>query len=433
MGRSWFAGGIHPPDRKTATSALASTRPGLPERLFVPVSQHLGAPCVPVVAVGDRVERGQVIADVDAMVSAPVHSPVTGEVRSIAPRLMPNGMRVTAIEVLPDPEQDWDSWVEVPEADDIRAMVRGAGVVGLGGAAFPTTVKLTPPHDMPIHTLILNGCECEPYLTCDHRTMLERPERVVAGARLIADAVGADRVVIGIEDNKQDAADALRAQAGTDVEVLVLPTHYPQGAEKQLIYAVTRSEVPHGKLPAATGCLVQNVGTAAAVADAVQLRKPLMERVITVTGRVVSPANYLALLGTPVSHLITEAGGFSEGVGRVIAGGPMTGAAVADLGVPVVKGTSGVLALPAEEAAPAVMGDQPCIRCGRCAQACPMSLLPYQIGTYANLSEWDGAERFHALDCIECGCCSYVCPTRRPLVQLIRRAKQPLMERGARL
>lgn len=388
---------------------------------------------MPLVSVGDRVERGQVIADVDAMVSAPVHSSLTGQVKAVSPRLLASGLRATVIAIAPDPEQDWESWVAIPESDDPRAMVRAAGIVGMGGAAFPTTVKLTPPRDMPIHTLILNGCECEPFLTCDHRVMLEHAEKVVAGARIMAQVVGAERVVIGIEDNKLDAAEALRAHVGSDVEILVLPTNYPQGAEKQLILSVLGTEVPHGKLPAATGALVQNVGTAAAVADAVRDRKPLIERIVTVTGRVASPANMLVPLGTTFADLIVAAGGFLDGVGRVISGGPMTGAAVSTLELPVVKGTSGIVVLSKQEAAPAVMGDQPCIRCGRCAIACPMSLLPYQIGTYANMAHWDGAETYHALDCIECGCCSFVCPTRRPLVQLIRRSKLPLMERGAKL
>lgn len=432
MAGAGFKGGIHPADRKELTRDKAVVRAPLPERLVVPVSQHLGAPCQPIVARGDRVARGQTIADVEAMVSAPVHSPVAGEVTGIVSQRLASGMRVAAVEIKPDADQDWDTWTPVAENEDRKAMVRAAGVVGLGGAAFPTTVKLSPPKDMPLHTVILNGCECEPFLTCDHRMMLEAPERVVSGARLIAGIVGVKRIVIGIEDNKPDAADSLRTHAGSDIEVLLLPTHYPQGAEKQLIFAVLGSEVPHGKLPASTGALVQNVGTAAAVSDALERRKPLMERVVTVTGRVARPGNYLVALGTPLRDLIAFAGGFTEGVGRVIAGGPMTGAGVSDLGVPVVKGTSGVVALPAGETAPAVNGDQACIRCGRCSDACPMFLAPYALGTHANQDRWDDAERLHALDCIECGCCSFVCPTRRPLVQLIRIAKHRLLERGVR-
>jgi electron transport complex protein RnfC len=245
--------------------------------------------------------------------------------------------------------------------------------------------------------------------------------------------VGAERVVIGVEDNKPDAAEALSAEAGRDVEVRVLPTRYPQGAEKQLIHAILGAEVPHGKLPAATGALVHNVGTAAAIADAIEARKPLIERVVTVTGRVKRPANILVGLGTPFSDVVAMCGGFLSGVGRVIAGGPMTGMGVASLDVPVVKGTSGIVALPADELPPAVLGDQTCIRCGRCAEACPMMLQPFAIGIYANRREWEAAGRYHALDCIECGCCSYACPTHRPLVQLIRAAKHALLERGAKL
>lgn len=428
-----FNGGVHPADRKDATSAHPITRAPVPEALRVPLSQHLGAPCSPLVAKGDRVVRGQVIGDVEAMVSAPVHAPVDGEVTDVGPVVLASGARVVAVSITPDEVQEFDRFEPVERSESVPETVRAAGIVGLGGATFPTSVKLQPPKDMPVGTVILNGCECEPYLTCDHRTMLERPGRVIRGAELIAEAVGATRVVIAVEDNKEDAAVALRAEAGPGIGVLVLPTRYPQGAEKQLIWAVIGSEVPHGKLPAATGALVHNVTTAAAVADAVDEGRPLMERVVTVTGNVRNPGNYLTLLGTPVEALIEAAGGMSGEYGRVVAGGPMTGMALADLSVPVVKGMGGIVVLDPGDTAPAVHGDQPCIRCARCSDACPMMLEPYAIGIYANRSDWDGANRFHALDCIECGCCSFVCPTRRPLVQLIRRAKQVLLEKGASL
>ncbi|MFU8891689.1 MAG: electron transport complex subunit RsxC [Anaerosomatales bacterium] len=428
-----FNGGIHPADRKDATSALAVTRARVPQVLRVPLSQHLGAPCAPTVGKGDRVLRGQVIGDVEAMVSAPVHSPVTGEVVEIGPVLVASGARVQAVSIAPDEVQEFDRFEPVERGATVPETVRAAGIVGMGGAAFPTAVKLQPPKGMEVRTLILNGCECEPYLTCDHRTMLEYPERVVRGAELIASAVGATRTVIAVEDNKRDAAAALEERADASVEVMVVPTRYPQGAEKQLIWAVIGSEVPHGKLPAATGALVHNVSTAAAVADAVDRGRPLMERVVTVTGNVRNPGNYLALLGTPVADLIEAAGGLHGEYGRIIAGGPMTGMALADLSVPVVKGMGGIVVLDPGDTAPAVHGDQPCIRCSRCSDACPMMLEPFAIGIYANRADWDGTQRFHALDCIECGCCSYVCPTRRPLVQLIRRAKQVLLEKGASL
>jgi electron transport complex protein RnfC len=384
-----------------------------------------------VVSRGDEVERGQVIGDVDALISAPVHAPVTGRVRAIGPVRIASGHLVEAVSIIPDADQDLDTCVPVEPAESIAATARAAGIVGMGGAAFPAHVKLSPPADMPIETVIVNGCECEPYLTCDERTMRERGQRVIAGARLIAEAVDAGRIVIGVEDNKPEAIDELRSYAGSDVEVLSLPTSYPQGAEKQLIWTVTGSEVPHGQLPAATAALVHNVGTAAALADAVEHRRPLVERTVTVAGSVSRPGNYVALLGTPISELIEAAGGTTSDAGRVICGGPMTGTGVADLGVPVVKGTSGVVVLPEDDLPPAVEGDQPCIRCSRCAEACPMQLQPATICIHANVQDWDVAERLHALDCIECGCCSYVCPTRRPLVQLLRLAKLALLDRGA--
>lgn len=375
--------------------------------------------------------RGEVVGSVDAFVSAPVHSPVSGEVTTIGSCLTAGGTRVTAVTIVPDPEQDLESFLPVT-ADDARALVRAAGIVGMGGATFPSTVKLTPPADTPVATVILNGCECEPFLTCDHRLMLEIPERVVDGARKIAEIVGASRAIICVEDNKPDAAEALRGVAGEGVEVRALPTRYPQGAEKQLIWAMLRKEVPHGKLPAVTGALVHNVATAAAIADAIDHGKPLMERIVTVTGAVARPGNYRVLLGTLVSDLLEYAGGTVGEVGRVIAGGPMTGPALASLDVPVAKGTSGIVVLAADEAAPLVEDDQPCIRCGRCPEACPMFLQPYTIANYAARGDWNSADRFSPIDCIECGCCSYVCPTNRPLVQLIRLAKAAAMVRGVK-
>ncbi|MHB9003336.1 MAG: electron transport complex subunit RsxC [Coriobacteriia bacterium] len=432
MARTVFRGGIHPPDRKDLVKSFPIERAPLPAHLMVPMSQHLGAPCVPLVAVGDRVERGQLIGDVDAFISAPIHAPASGTVTDIRSVLLGSGARSSAVVIEPDPEQDYDAFVKLPIELKTADTVKAAGIVGMGGAAFPSKVKLSPPADVTIDTVILNGCECEPYLACDHRMMVEHPGLVMSGAQLIRDAIGAKRVVIAIEDNKPEALEMLRAEADGAVEIVAVPTRYPQGAEKQLIYAILGREVPHGKLPAHAGALVHNVGTAAAIAEAVSRRKPLIERVVTVTGAVKNPGNYLTLLGTPVSVLLEAAGGFDGEPGRVIMGGPMTGMALASLDVPVVKGTSGIVVLRPDETAPAVQDDQPCIRCGRCARVCPMALLPYQIGIYANINDLDGAERFHAMDCIECGCCSFICPTRRPLVQLIRRSKHGLMERGKR-
>ncbi|MHB8051046.1 MAG: electron transport complex subunit RsxC [Coriobacteriia bacterium] len=432
MGRSVFAGGVHPPGHKESTAGSAIQWAPVPARLVVPLSQHLGAPCAPVVGKGDRVERGQVIGDVDAMVAAPVHSPVTGTVLEIGTTLVAGGQRVSAVVIEPDEVQDLGAFVPVAAADDARTRIRAAGVVGMGGATFPSTVKLSPPKGMPIDTVILNGCECEPFLTCDHRLMLEQPERVVAGARRIRDIVGAKRVIIALEDNKPDAAAALRAVATDDIEVTELPTRYPQGAEKQLIYALLKKEVPHGKLPAATGALVHNVATAVAIADALESGKPLTERIVTVTGAVARPGNYRVVLGTLVSDLIEHAGGLVGEVERVISGGPMTGMALGSLDVPITKGSSGIVALPKGVSAPAISDDQPCIRCGRCPESCPMGLEPYILATYSGKRLWDAAAERHIIDCIECGACSYVCPTKRPLLQLIRVGKSAAMSKGAK-
>ncbi|MGB4440989.1 MAG: electron transport complex subunit RsxC [Coriobacteriia bacterium] len=432
MGRAVFRGGVHPPEHKEATAGSPVEWAPLPARLVVPLSQHLGAPCKATVAAGDRVERGQIVGDIEAMVSSPVHSPVSGSVVEIGTTLTAGGSVVGCVVIDRDEEQDLDSFVPVPEADDQRTRVRAAGIVGMGGATFPSVVKLTPPKGMEITTVILNGCECEPFLTCDHRLMLEQPERIVAGAGYIRDMVGAKRVIIAVESNKPDAAAALKAVAAESVEVTVLPTRYPQGAEKQLIYALVKKEVPHGKLPAAVGVIVHNVATAAAIADALERDKPLTERVVTVTGSVARPGNYRVLLGTLVSELIEAAGGLVGDVERVISGGPMTGMALGSLEVPVTKGMSGIVALPKGTAAPAVSDDQPCMRCGRCPEACPMGLEPYAIANYSHRRMWDAAAKRDALDCIECGICSYVCPTNRPLAQLIKVAKAAAMAKGVK-
>lgn len=400
--------------------------------LVVPMSQHLGAPCEPIVARGDEVGRGQKIGDVDAFISAPIHSPVSGKVKALSTIKLVSGVVVPAVQIEPDEEQDFESWEKVELGDTVAATVREAGIVGMGGAAFPAHVKLSPPPNMTIDTVILNGCECEPYLTCDDRTMQERGDRVIAGAKIIKQAVGAERLVIGIEENKPEAIAEMRSQAAGDVEILSLPTSYPQGAEKQLIFTVTGKEVPHGQLPAATSCLVHNIGTAAAIADAVELGKPMMERVVTVTGSVVRPGNYLGMVGTSIEHMLETAGGTTSDAGRIICGGPMTGTGIADTSTCIAKGSSGIVALPKGLLPPAIKGDQPCIRCGRCAEACPMSLNPAAIGIQSNASNWEAAGDLHALDCIECGCCSYVCPTRRPLVQLLRLAKASLLDMGVK-
>lgn len=399
---------------------------------MIPMTQHLGAPCSPSVAKGDRVARGQTIGSVDAVVSAPVHSPVDGVVEDVTTALTSVGTRVTSVVVKPDEEQDFERFLPVESSDDPKELVRRAGIVGMGGAAFPSVVKLTPPSHLTIHTVVLNGCECEPYLTCDHRLMLERTADVVRGGREIARLVGAERVVVGVEDNKPDAIQALRETARDPVEVMELRTRYPQGAEKQLIWTVLGKEVPKGQLPAVTGALVHNVGTAVAILDALEHRRPLIERVVTVTGSVARPGNYLTLIGTPVRELLEAAGGFAGDPGKVVVGGPMTGFALASLDVPVTKGTSGIVVMERGQLPRSIDRDRPCIRCGRCLDACPMSLQPHAVSLAAGRSDWDAVERYHGADCIECGSCAYVCPSSRPLIQLLRLGKAAVMAKGVK-
>jgi len=427
-----FTGGVHPPHHKQATAGRPIERALIPEQVVIPLSQHLGAPCESVVSKGDHVRRGSVLGTTDAFISAPVHSPVDGTVLDIAMTLTPAGSRVSAVFIEVDAEQDLDSYEPVDRSGSTAETVRAAGIVGMGGAMFPSSVKLTPPKEFDIDTVILNGCECEPFLTCDHRMMLEHPDQVVRGAGIIAEAVGASRIVIGVEDNKPDAIEVLRGSVDDGVEVMELPTKYPQGAEKQLISVVLGKEVPKGKLPAATGAVVHNVGTAVAIAEAVDLGKPLIERVVTVTGAVTRPGNYLTLIGTSIADLIANAGGLVGEVEKVIAGGPMTGFALATLDVPVVKGTSGVVVLRVGESGPEIDEDQPCIRCGRCVEYCPTFLQPFAIADHANVEQWERTADYHVLDCIECAVCSYVCPTRRPLLQLIRRSKGALLAKGVK-
>ncbi|HHW15307.1 MAG TPA: electron transport complex subunit RsxC [Firmicutes bacterium] len=444
-GTNSFAGGVHPETHKALT-AEQPIRPGpRPSLVVLPMVQHLGVPARPVVGPGDTVKVGQVVGEAGGLVSAPVHATVSGRVVAVERRPHPSGTERLAVVIRSDGR---DEWAEGPgerrladlTPEDIRAIAREAGLVGLGGAAFPTHVKLTPPEGQRIDTVILNGCECEPYLTADHRLMLERAETVAYGLVAVVRAVGAWRAVVAVEDNKPGAARALGAAltaleeaepelvGNVKLDVRLLPTKYPQGAEKQLIWAVTGRAVPPGKLPSEAGCLVQNVGTAAALADAIRLGKPLVERVVTVAGSlVVCPGNYLVRLGTPVREILAFAGGPTGPVGKLILGGPMMGVAQATDAVPVVKGTSGILALsPAEARTPE---PRPCLHCGRCVKACPMGLSPFQLARAAEAGFLDEAEQAGAGYCLECGSCAFVCPAKRPLVEAVRRAKAALAAR----
>ncbi len=421
-----FKGGIHPPYNKELANSKPIEAAPVPAKVIIPLSQHIGAPNSALVAAGDRVEAGQKIGGTDAFVSAPVHSSVSGKVLEITEMTNFTGAKVPCVVIEPDSEQvpfrarDTKP-IDSLTAEEIREIAREAGLVGMGGAAFPTHVKLAPPKDKAVDIVLINACECEPFLTCDHRLMLERSADLVAGLRLLMAAVGAKRGVIGIEANKPDAIEAVRKVAG-DIEVASLPVKYPEGAEKMLISVVTGRKVPPGKLPSEVGALVQNVGTAVALFDAAATGKPLFERVLTVTGPgIKSPKNLLAKIGTPLSALIEAAGGLTADATRLICGGPMTGWAQENLDAPIQKGSSGIVALTTELQREGE--EEECVRCGKCVEACPMFLMPNYIAQAARRGQWDQAEMWGALDCFECGCCSFACPSVISHVKYVRKAK----------
>jgi len=372
---------------------------------------------------------GQKIGGSEAFVSASVHSSVAGTVKAITDITGFTGAKVKAIIIEADPEQPefekkTGADLDGITAERVREISREAGLVGMGGAAFPTHVKLAPPKDKAIDTVIINACECEPFLTCDHRLMLERPSDMIAGLKLLMKAVGAKSGIVGIEANKMDAVDEVRkaAEGESGISVEVLEVKYPEGAEKMLIYALSGRKVPPGKLPSEVGCLVQNVGTAIAIHEAATTGKPLYERVLTVTGQgIKNPSNFMAKIGTPISALIEAAGGFAGSPGKLIMGGPMTGFAQEEPVVNVVKGTSGVLALPPELVD--TREEHGCVRCTKCVEACPMYLMPNYIVEAVQKEEWEKAELWGSLDCYECGCCSYTCPAYIPHVDYVRKAK----------
>lgn len=424
-------GGVHPADGKETAGCPVREIPLL-ERYMVPLQQHIGAPPELLVKKNDTVRRGQLLAAPHGFISAAVHSPTSGKVASIAECLSPAGTRVRAVEIASDgddtvdsslaPLEDWED----SSNDVLIERIRAAGIVGMGGAAFPTHVKLSPPPAKKIDVLILNGVECEPCLTADHRLMLEQREKILLGTRIIARILGVRSIHIAIEANKPDAvAHMSGAAAALGMAVVKLDVRYPQGAEKQLIYAVTRRKVPTGGLPMDVGCVVHNVGTAYAIADAVTEGRALTERVTTLAGRpVCRPGNWRVRVGTPLSKLFEMAGGVREDPVKIIMGGPMMGTAVYSLDVPLVKSSSGVVAQAADEVTAYTSG--PCIRCGQCVEACPMRLMPGSLSVQIENERFELADEWRAMDCIECGCCAYMCPTNRPLVHHLRRAKSEI-------
>lgn len=426
-----FPGGIHPDENKHQSSARAIRDAGLPPTLILPLQQHIGAPARARVEVGDHVLKGDCLADANGPMGAPVHAPTSGTIRAISqqPVPHPSGLPDWCITLIPDGEDRWGQRHPLNdyrqhERSDVLARIRQAGIVGLGGAGFPTSVKLQPPEQDTITTLIVNAAECEPYITADDRLMRERASDIVAGLSIMMWLVRPQRCLIGIEDNKPQAIAALRAALqDSAVEIVVIPTRYPSGGEKQLIQILTGQEVPHGGIPADIGIICQNVGTAVAVARAIHQGEPLISRITTVTGDAVDSAgNFEVLLGTPVDYLLTRAGVRDGDVRRLVHGGPMMGYTLTSPTVPVVKSTNCIIAAGAGELAePAA--EQPCIRCGACAEACPMELLPQQLFWTSKSGEFDKAEHLNLFDCIECGACAYVCPSSIPLVQYYRYAK----------
>lgn len=437
MGFKTFPGGVHPPDAKKYSKAAAIEIMPVPNKAIIHLSQHIGAPAKPVVKLGDEVKTGQLIAEPGGFVSIPMHASITGKVTKIGNFPHPTGIMARAIEITGNGE---DSWIDLQDhqdflsfsSEEIRNKIAKAGICGMGGAGFPTHVKLSPPPEKKIDTVIINGVECEPYLTADYRLMIEKPKEIINGLKLIMKALSAKQGIIGIEDNKPDAIrifqELLRNE--TNISIIGLHLKYPQGAEKQLIYAATRRQVPNkGGLPMDVGVVVQNVATARAIYEAVRYEKPLIERVITITGKIVkSPKNLLARIGTSFTELLAACDGTNTDIGKVISGGPMMGFAISTLDTPLTKGSSGLILLDRKEAHKGE--ESTCLRCARCVDICPMNLVPSLIANSVRYGDWDMAEKYGVMDCMKCGSCAYVCPSHIKLIQWIDIGKIKVNEKN---
>lgn len=430
-----FRGGVHPKEYKELTENLAFELFPAPEKIILPLSQHLGKEASPQVKKGDEVTTGQLVAKAEGFISAPVHTSVAGKVISLGKEQTSSGFPKDSIVIKRNGTIESEKFLfpplnaETVISDEIRERVALAGIVGQGGAAFPTSVKLTPPKDKVIDVVILNGCECEPYLTRDYRFMIERPDDLISGLKLIMKALNVNRGVIGIEDNKPKAIELLsnKIKLEQGLEVIALKTKYPQGAEKMLIKAVTGREVPPGKLPMDVGAVIQNIGTAIAIHDAIVKGEVLITAALTVSGKGIrNPKNLIVPVGTSIQNVIDFCGGVTEDAVKIVVGGPMMGVAQFDLHVPVMKATSGILVLTKDEVAE--NPETPCLRCGQCIDVCPLNLMPTKLARYGQLNRFEDAEGAGITVCMECGTCAYTCPANIPLVQWIRLGKQKVLQ-----
>ncbi|MBC8312892.1 MAG: electron transport complex subunit RsxC [Candidatus Cloacimonetes bacterium] len=425
-----FRGGVHPHDNKHYSNEKPIEEFPAPKRVVIHLSQHIGAPSKPIVAVGDFVKKGQKIAEANGFVSIPMHTPISGKVVKIGDFPHPIGTVQQAIEIENNGKNEWTDSIKDNEkflqlsVDEMKNQIKNAGVCGMGGAGFPTIVKLSPPKEKPIDTAILNGVECEPFLTADHRLMLEKPDEIIAGLRIIMKILNAKSGIIGIELNKKDAIKIFKNKLknSKNMKVVPLKLRYPQGAEKQLIFAATRRKVPAGGLPMDIGVVVQNVGTALAIYEAVRYNRPCIKRITTVTGEIVkSPKNLRVPIGTMISDMINYCDGTNKNIAKIISGGPMMGFAIPTSETPITKTTSGIVLFGEDDIIDTT--EQVCLRCGRCVDACPMNLTPTFIVENVKNQNYEEAKKVNILDCMECGSCSFVCPSHIQLIQWIKLGK----------